>query len=143
VVDDIQNSDDTASVFDDLAEKSVVDPAVEAGLTVETGDSAEASTVVDDQTAAAKAPSPSPAANHAKVDKIDQIKLEIHSVSRHIRDLEMLVLARVFHKIHPSYYRSWTSDIRESFNLVTRLNRRIREIRDKRAGKLPQDYRTG
>ncbi len=143
MVDDIQNSDDTASVFDDLAEnstdqsKSEASPLDDPGMT-ETAPQQDAT-----PTTSASSTQTAPVGSHTKVDKIDQIKAEIGCISGHIRDLEMLVLARVFHKLHPSYYRSWTSDIRETFNLVTRLNRRKNEIRDKRSGKLPQDYRTG
>ena len=140
MADDIQNSDDTASVFDNLAEKTdsaPTDVAIDAEQVAAPSDplSDELDSVGTNETTTEQKITPN--------DVTDRLSREIHSVSGHIRDLEMLALAKVFHKIHISYYRSWTSDIREAFNLVTRMNRRKNEIEAKRSGKLPQDYRTG
>lgn len=117
MVDDIQNSDDTASVFGDLADNTATPkPRLET-----TPDQPEAKLV----------------------STVDHLGKEIASVSDYIKDLETLVIAKVLHKIHMSYYRAWTNDLRHAHGLISRLNRRRTEISAKLEGRAKHDLQTG
>jgi hypothetical protein len=117
MIDDIQNSTDTASVFDDLGGQEAKSEAQQIS----------------------SAPSDQPGERQPEV----LLNNDINAVSDYIKDLETLVIAKVLHKIHIAYYRAWTSDLRGARSLISRLNRRRNEIIAKKQGKLPTHLQTG
>lgn len=117
MVDDIQNSSDTASVFDALGKNSnkKTDSDASGNSDLKSG----------------------------RERTIGHLNREIEGASDYIKDLETLVIAKVLHKIHIAYYRAWTNDLRHAYSLICRLNRRKTEIGAKLAGKLDQKVQTG
>ena len=71
------------------------------------------------------APNSSEVSSCSAVSLLDE---KIDEVSNSIEGLEKLVLAKVYDKLHESYYDSWTSDIRKNYGLAFALRRRARII---------------